>query len=79
MAASNFSPEEKFKELMAFLQSSNLHYAAQVTPFSLYITDRKKFGKASNFVIPDLASSQPSEISIPNEELISLKKDHKKD
>ena len=64
---------------MVFLQSSNLHYAAQVTPFSLYITVRKKFRKASTFAIPDLAFSQSSEISIPNEELISLKKDHKKE
>ena len=79
MAGSNFSPEVKSKELMVFLQSSNLHYAAQVTPFSLYITVRKKFRKASTFAIPDLASSQSSEISIPNEELISLKKDHKKE
>jgi hypothetical protein len=76
MAASKFCPGEQAKELLGFLESSNLHYAAQVTPFSLYITVRKKFRKTFNFVTPDLTPSQPSENSIPNEALQTLKRDH---
>ena len=76
MATSTFSPEEQAKELMVFLQSSNLHYAAQVTPFSLYITVRKKFRKHSNFVVSDPNSSQAPKINLPNEPRETLQKDH---
>jgi hypothetical protein len=76
MATSTFSPEEQAKELMVFLQSSNLHYAAQVTPFSLYITVRKKFRKYSNVVVSDQTSSQLPQINLPIEPLESLQKDH---
>ena len=38
------TPEDQARELMKFLESSNLHYAAQVTPFSMYITVRKSLG-----------------------------------
>ena len=76
MAASKFCPGKQAKELLGFLESSNLRYAAHMTPFSLYITVRKKFRKASNFVFPDPTSSQPSHTSSPNEALKSLTRDH---
>ena len=56
MAVSKVYPEEQASELMKFLHSSNLHYTAQVTPFSMYITIRKKFRDTSHLVIPDQAS-----------------------
>ena len=74
--AVHFSPEEQSQELMEILQSSNLHYAAQVTPFSIYITVRKKFRKASNFVTSNLIPKQPSHVNILNENLESLQRDH---
>ena len=57
------------------LHSSNLHYSAQVTPFSIYITVRKKFRKTSKFVIPAQTSPQPSESSLSSEELLSLNRE----
>ena len=58
-----------------YLNSSNLHYSAKVTPFSLYITVRKKFRETSLVLIPPQTSPQPSQISLPSEKLYSLKKD----
>ena len=52
------TPEDHARDLLMNLNSSNLHYSAQVTPFSIYITVRKKFRKTSNFVIPDQSSHQ---------------------
>jgi hypothetical protein len=71
MVVSNLSPEEQARDLLMYLNSSNLHYSAQVTPFSLYITVRKKFRKTSNFVIP----VQASEPSMPSVTLDALKRD----
>ena len=75
MVVSELSPEEQAKNLLMVLHSSNLHYSAQVTPFSIYITVRKKFRKTSKFVIPAQTSPQPSESSLSSEELLSLNRE----
>jgi hypothetical protein len=74
MAVTNFSPEEKARDLLMHLNSSDLHYSAQVFPFSLYISVRKKL-KTSNIVIQDQTSHQLSYINMPSETLYALKSD----
>jgi hypothetical protein len=73
MVTTKISPEEQTSEVMKFLHSSNLHYSAQVTPFSVYITVRKKFRDTSLLVIPDQASQESSKISISKEAIQSWK------
>ena len=75
MAIKNISPEEQASELMKLLHSSNLHYAAQVTPFSVYLTVRKKFRNTSYSVIQDQASQEPSNINISKETEQSWKRE----
>jgi hypothetical protein len=71
MVVNKFSPVDQARELMKFLQSSNLHFTAQVTPFSMYITVRKKFRNTSHCVIQEQV--EPSKISIPKETIESWK------
>jgi cell division protein FtsI/penicillin-binding protein 2 len=75
MAVNNMTPEDHARDLLMNLNSSNLHYSAQVTPFSIYITVRKKFRKTSNFVIPDQSSHQLSNSSMHSETLDALKRE----
>ena len=58
MAATFESPEGHCRELIRTLQSTNLHYFVQETPFSLYVTVRKKFVK--NFVIQGSGRTYPA-------------------
>jgi hypothetical protein len=67
------SPEDQARDLMKFLQNSNLHFTAQVTPFSLYITVRKKFRNNSNLVIQDQSPQEPPNISIPQKKVQTCK------
>ena len=41
MVANRISPDEHCRDFIEKLQSSNLHYVVQETPFSLYVTVRK--------------------------------------
>ena len=75
MVVSNLSSEGKASDLLMHLNSSNLHYSAQVTPFSLTLQSQRTLGKISNFVIPDQTSQQPSNSSMPSETLNAMKRD----
>ena len=67
MVVKNCSPEKQARELMMNLQSSQLHYVTQETPFSLYITVRKKYRENSKDVVPVLPSVETSEANISME------------
>ena len=47
MVSKILSPEDQCSKVLSEIRSSNLHYLVQESPFSLYITVRKKFSKTS--------------------------------
>ena len=74
MVVKFLSPEDHCRTLMTNIQSSNLTYLTQETPYSLYVTIRKKFTKAvqPNTNTPDPAQSRISE-ETPKIDILGLK------
>ena len=61
MVANGNSPDEHCRDFIEKLQSSNLHYVVQETPFSLYVTVSKRFRTGSSTPPPASTSTVPSE------------------
>ena len=64
MVIKNYSPEDYCRKLMGEIQSSNLNYLTQETPYSLYITVRKKFTKDAQPYTPAKSSISEKEAGI---------------
>ena len=45
MSVNTYTPEVACSQILSEIQDSNLHFLVQATPFSMYITIRKKFTK----------------------------------
>ena len=58
MVANMISPEEHCRDFIEKLQSSNLHYVVQETPFSLYVTVRKRFRAGPSTPPPPATTSK---------------------
>ena len=69
MVANQFAPEVQARQLMMDLHSSNLHYVVKETPYSLYLTVRKRFRKGSQTTVPDSTSLKVSAKIISTEAL----------
>ena len=61
MDSNLYSPEDQCSRILAEIRSSNLHYLVQESPFSMYLTLRKKFTKKSTKSDQKVQTS-PSEI-----------------
>ena len=55
MAVDAYTPDEACSKILNEIQDSNLHFLVQATPFSMYITIRKKFTKN----VPESPVSRP--------------------
>ena len=57
----------EFNKIIRQIQSSNLNYQLQISPFSAYISVRKTFAKdrSGNLLLPKTISSVPS-VSMDN-------------
>ena len=59
MDTKSMSPEDCSDKVLTELRASNLHYIVQESPFSVYITIRKKFAKAAPKVLTNNSESKP--------------------
>ena len=65
MVANQLPTEQLVRELMTNLHSSNLHYVTQETPFSLYVTVRKRLRETSLIRPPESKSlKEPTDYDI---------------
>ena len=60
MPTSSLSPEDCYGKVLTELRASNLHYCVQESPYSLYITIRKKFAKDPSKVFPKVETPNVS-------------------
>ena len=59
--------DKAFMDVNSFVRNSNIHFTSQETPFSLYITVRKKFVKNNH---DEIIMENESNHSVDNSEII---------
>ena len=77
-----YSPQKKSDDILQCVRSSNLHFSIQETPFSVYITLRKKFIRGSlevesneGHVEDEILKAELSEVKKKCEDLIQIKEE----
>ena len=78
----HYSPEKNSEQILQCVRSSNLHFQVQETPFSIYITVRKKFINEDvklqadeNIIKPEIVQGELSRMKETIDTLVRDKKE----